>query len=309
MSRLDEQLLPLFIGQHGLVTVAQVEAAGGSRRAASRRVCAGTWAQADVNVYRLTALPITWHARTLAPILAIGHGAVASHFAAAALHGISGFGRGTPEISIPRGLEHRRRGEVVVHTSTDLDRADPAVIDGIPTTGLGRTILDLSRRQSDRSIALAIEWSRRRGRADWAEMIRVLERHARRGRPGIRRLRRVILSNMDREEVIDSDFELLVLSLLAERGLPTPVLHHKVFAGDRFVAEVDLAYPALKIAIELDGRVHLEEEVWQRDLPRQNDLVLEGWIVLRFTWARFVARPEHVVREVRDALDRAMRRV
>ena len=47
----------------------------------------------------------------------------------------------------------------------------------------------------------------------------------------------------------------------------------------------------LKIAIELDGSIHLEDDVRERDLPRQNDLVLLGWTVLRFTWKRFTERP------------------
>jgi hypothetical protein len=115
----------------------------------------------------------------------------------------------------------------------------------------------------------------------------------------------VIVANMDRVEVTDSDFELLVLALLAEVGLPTPELHHRVADGDRFIAEVDLAYPRWKIAIELDGAAHLRREVRERDLPRQNDLVLEGWVVLRFTWRRFSEHPEQVVSEIRGAIRRA----
>lgn len=306
MQTLDDRLLPVFLKQHGLVSMADVEAAGGSYAGASRRVRAGRWVAVDVGVYHLSALPLTWHSRLLAPILAIGEPAVASHFAAASLHGIGGYGRGVPEISIPRGLE-QRRASIRVHTSTDLGRCDPVVIDGVPATGLSRTVLDIGRRVSDQSVLLAIEWCRRHDRADWPDFIRTLARHARRGRPGIRRLRRVILSNMDRAEVTDSDFELLVLALIAEFGLPTPVLHHKVFDGDRFVAEVDLAYPELRIAIELDGKAHIEEDVWQRDLPRQNDLVLTGWVVLRFTWARFSRRPDLVITEIRAALAQATR--
>ena len=252
--------------------------------------------------YHLTGLPVTWHTRLLAPILAIGEGAVASHFAAAALHRIDGYGRGVPELTVPRGFEHRRPG-FRLHTSTDLDRCDPVVIEGIPTTGLTRTVLDIGRKVGDQSVLSAIEWSRRTHRADWPDFIRTLVLHARRGRPGIRRLRRVILGNMDRAEVTDSEFELLVLALIAEFGLPTPKLHHQVFDGERFVAEVDLAYPANKVAIELDGKHHLNEAVWQRDLPRQNDLVLAGWVVLRFTWERFSRRPDQLIKEIRAALD------
>jgi very-short-patch-repair endonuclease len=73
----------------------------------------------------------------------------------------------------------------------------------------------------------------------------------------------------------------------------------------RFVAEVDLAYPQWWIAIECDGPSHLEEEVHERDLPRQNDLVLQGWTVLRFSWRRVRDRPASVIREVRAAIDAA----
>jgi very-short-patch-repair endonuclease len=117
----------------------------------------------------------------------------------------------------------------------------------------------------------------------------------------VARLRRVIAANAHREEITDSDLELLVMALLVESGLPEPVLHHRIFTGTRFVAEVDLAYPELRIAIELDGRVHLQPDVWERDLPRQNDLVLLGWTVLRFTWNRYTSRPASVVAEVRSA--------
>lgn len=97
--------------------------------------------------------------------------------------------------------------------------------------------------------------------------------------------------------------ELLVLGLLRESGLPEPVLHHRIYDGDRFVAEVDLAHPQWKIAIECDGDIHLLPEVRERDLPRQNDLVLLGWTVLRFSWERSRARPERIVSEVRAAID------
>jgi very-short-patch-repair endonuclease len=112
----------------------------------------------------------------------------------------------------------------------------------------------------------------------------------------------VILNEAHREEVTDTDSELLVLGLLRDAGLPEPVSHFRVCDGDRFVAELDLAYPQWKIAIECDGDVHLLPEVRERDLQRQNDLVLQGWIVLRFSWERSRSRPERIVEEVRAAI-------
>jgi very-short-patch-repair endonuclease len=306
MSTLDDRLLPVFVRQHWLATLGDVAAAGGTKQQASARLASGRWARADVGVYRLVGPPETWEQRTLAPILSIGEGTVASHLAAARLHGVPGYGWAGSEVTMPRGLEHRRPA-VRLHSSNDLDRCRIVQIAGIPTTDVDRTLLDLGRFVGDRRLLGAIEWARRTDQATWSSLVRTLARHARRGRPGIRRLRRVIMANIHRLEVTDSDFELLLLTLLVEHGLPEPLLHHRVDVGGRFVAEVDLAYPELGIAIEADGLVHLEEEVRERDLPRQNDLVLHGWTVLRFSWKRFVERPEKVVAEVRQARAAARR--
>ncbi|HJR27041.1 MAG TPA: DUF559 domain-containing protein [Acidimicrobiales bacterium] len=300
MPTLDDRLLPVFVRQHWLATLDDVVAAGGTRQQAAARLANGRWIRAEVGVYRLAGPAETWEQRVLAPILRIGDGAVASHLAAARLHGIPGYGTAGPEVTMPRGREPRRP-QLRLHTSKDLDRCRIVSIAGVPTTDVDRTLLDLGRYVGDRRLLRAIEWARRTDRTTWSSLIVTLRRHARRGRPGIRRLRRVIAANAHRAEITDSDFELMLLALLLEHGLPEPVVHHRVTVGGRFVAEVDLAYPELEIAIEVDGRVHLEEEVRERDLPRQNDLVLAGWTVLRFSWKRFVEHPERIVSEVAAA--------
>lgn len=298
MSALDDRLLPIFMRSHWLVSFQDVLDAGGQRHQVDHRLAIGRWEVVQPLVYRLCGTPMTWHGRLLAPILSAGPPAMATHFAAGALHEVPGIG--TPEVSIPRGTRLDRTG-IIVHTSTDLDRCTRLLISGVPTTDFARTVLDIARRVGDGRVLRAIEFGRRTGRTDWSALIRTLRRHARRGRPGVARLRRVITANAHRAEITDSDLELLVIALLMEHGLPEPVLHYRILDGHRFVAEVDLAYPDLKIAIELDGRIHLDPDVYERDLPRQNDLILEGWTVLRFTWRRLQERPESIVAEVRAA--------
>jgi very-short-patch-repair endonuclease len=302
MRRLDDALLPVFARQHWLVTTSDVIEHGGSVGDISRRLSVGRWERVDRGVFHLVGAPHGWRTNLLAPVLSVGGLAVVSHDAAAALHGVPTFGEGVPELSIPRGREHRRSG-IRVHTSSDLDRCQRVLVDGIPTTDINRTILDIARRSSAKRVLRSMEWARRNDRATWASLISTLARHARKGRPGIRRMRQVIVANADRAEITDSDFELLFLGFMREEGLPEPTLHLRVHDDGRFVAEVDLGYEDLKIAIELDGRIHLDEEIWERDLPRQNDLLLLGWIVLRFTWRRFTQRPDLVAAEIREAIE------
>ena len=75
-----------------------------------------------------------------------------------------------------------------------------------------------------------------------------------------------------------------------EAGLPRPVLQHPVELGGRRY-RIDLAYPEQRVAIELDGSVHLRRDVWEADHERQKALVLAGWTVLRFTWREDDRRP------------------
>jgi very-short-patch-repair endonuclease len=71
------------------------------------------------------------------------------------------------------------------------------------------------------------------------------------------------------------------------------------------VATLDLAFPDVLLAIEIDGWAwHGDPERFQRDRRRQNVLVTAGWTVLRFTWADLIERPEHVLATIVHALAR-----
>jgi very-short-patch-repair endonuclease len=252
-------------------------------------------------VYAVDGLPLDPDRGVLATTMATRGLVAVSHLAAARRFEVPGYSRAPLELSVERGVRLRRTG-IRVHESTDLDRCRIVQIDGIPVTDAGRMLLDLARYVGPSRLARNMEACRRAGFVDWSDLTRTLLAHARRGRPGIRRFREVLAASCHRETITDSDFEMLVLALLLEHGLPEPVLHHQVWDGDRFVAEVDLAYPERRVAMECDGDVHLEKPVHERDLPRQNDLILLGWTVLRFTPDRYWTRPDTIIRDARAAL-------
>ena len=192
---------------------------------------AGRIDKVDVDVYRIAGLPPSWESRTMAVALSAGPGALISHRAAAALWGFEGFNRGIPEVTIPRGRKYRRTG-VRTHESTDLDRPTPHQRSGIPLTDPSRTLLDLARFIGDRRLLQAVESARRLQLTSWPELIASLAKHARRGRPGIRRLRRVIAANAHRDEITDSDFVPPCSPSSGSNALPEPVLHHQLRGGD-----------------------------------------------------------------------------
>jgi very-short-patch-repair endonuclease len=66
---------------------------------------------------------------------------------------------------------------------------------------------------------------------------------------------------------------------------------------------LDLAFPAQMLAVEIDGRAFHDDPVaFESDRWRQNDIILAGWRVLRFTWRMLTEQPQVVVAAIRQAL-------
>lgn len=300
-THLEASVARLAAGQHGLVTVAQLIELGFSHVAIRRRVASGRWLKVDRGVIRIGGSPVTWESQVLAAVLAAGDGAVASHRSVAALWNLDGCRRGQPEVTVPRGHWYRRSG-IRVHESTDLDRVRPVRRSGIPTTPIERTLLDLGAAVRHESVQLSLDHARRRNLTDWDRLLACLVAHSRQGRRGVGALRSILDDHYEEIATTDSGFERLVYVRLVEAGLPKAVLQHEVtFDGQSY--RLDLAYPDVKLGIELDGSVHLRRDIWERDHARQNALMLAGWTILRFTWNDYRRHQSRMIREVRAALE------
>ena len=142
----------------------------------------------------------------------------------------------------------------------------------------------------------AIDTVLRTRTASLAELHAVLERTGRRRGNGCRRA--LLLDSRDEPW---SEAERRAHRLLRAAGLTGWLTNHLVVVrGARYY--LDIAFPDAWLAIEIDGRVHDRHEAFEHDRARQNDLVLEGWRVLRFTWAMLVDRPEAVLLAIVRAL-------
>src|SRR5258706_19631 len=77
-----------------------------------------------------------------------------------------------------------------------------------------------------------------------------------------------------------SELERRLIRLARRGGLPPLVQNYPVRVGERR-AWIDACWPELGVAVEIDGKAyHVLSEDWERDLDRQNDLVLDEWLVL-----------------------------
>jgi very-short-patch-repair endonuclease len=120
------------------------------------------------------------------------------------------------------------------------------------------------------------------------------------GRNGNQERRRLLLDSRDEPW---SAAERLLHRLLRQAGI-TGWRANMAVPTLGSVYYLDVAFDRQKVAIEVDGRLHEDDRtVFESDRWRQNQLVLQGWTVLRFTWLMLTQHPELVLQTIQRALD------
>jgi very-short-patch-repair endonuclease len=175
----------------------------------------------------------------------------------------------------------------------------------VPVTGIARTVLDIAGVSGRAELDALVDAVLRQRLLRWPDLLGVLVRHSRRGRDGCGRLRALLDERYGETRPPDSKFNRLVGDLLRDAGIGQANFEYELLRGERFVARVDLAFPASKLAIELDSRRYHDNELsFVSDRRRANQIVNLGWTLLSFTWDDYRDTPHVLVQHVRDALSR-----
>ena len=185
-----------------------------------------------------------------------------------------------PEFVVPRLAVVPRRAGVVVREAS-LPARDVRVlrVSGLPVLRPARAVVDLMRRLELLEAVVVVDAALRDRLCTPAELAEELLAHV--GLRGVVQAREALALADPRAE---SPPESRLRTLLAQAGVEA-VPQHEVRTGAGWF-RIDLAIPELRIAIEYDGRdVHDQADVFVRDRRRQNALVAEGWLVLRFSAA------------------------
>ena len=203
-------------------------------------------------------------------------------------------------VALGRG---RSAAGVIVHRSAQMHLVRRVELDGIPCTGLARTVLDLAAVVSRKSLERALDSVVRDRRLRYCDLNDVLAAHSRKGRNGLVQLRTALDTRCGDEVVPLSQWSRSVCELLVGAGLVRPKMEHPVHDNrGNFVAQVDLAYPRRRLAIELDSiRWHHNSESFVSDRRRRNRLQAIGWDVLNFTWEDYTERPTELCAVVAEA--------
>src|SRR4051812_20794847 len=166
--------------QDGVVSVSQLGALGIGSSAIKYRVRFGRLHRVYRGVYAVGHSRIGYFGRCMAAVLASGDGAALSHRAAGQLHALR---TGSwVEVTVPRG----RHGPPGIRLHETRRIPPMTLIDGIPVTALGRTLVDLADVLSETRLEGAFADAERLRTLDLAEV------HPIPGRAGAARLRRVV---------------------------------------------------------------------------------------------------------------------
>lgn len=298
-TTVDQAVAAVAARQHGVISVAQLEALGVAGRSARSRAAIGRLHRVHRGVYAVGHPSLDGTGRRLAGVLACGEGAVLSHLSAAELWGIRGGSGALWHVTAP-GLSGGRRGPagVVVHRTRHLDPADVTERDGIPVTTVARALLDSAALVRPHEVARMVHEAEVQRLLDVAAVEEILLRIPR--RRGAKHLRAAIAGE-DRA-VSAERFVEAFLRLCRRHGLPRPEVGVHLDTPDRLV-EADLLFRAQRVVVELDGeRFHHTRRSFHRDRRRDTALAAEGYLTVRLTWHRVTREAPAVARELRRIL-------
>ena len=103
---------------------------------------------------------------------------------------------------------------------------------------------------------------------------------------------------------VDSPMETRLRMLLVLAGLPEPVVNHEIRndLGD-VVLRFDLAYMGARVAVEFEGRQHVEVvRQWEKDIARDETADHRDWRIVKITSHGIYVDPGQTVLRVWEAL-------
>jgi very-short-patch-repair endonuclease len=285
----------VLVRQAGVITLAQAVACGISADTVRRRVRAGKWRELHPTVYLAGGHRLTDEARVRAAWLwARPADAVVTGPTAAFWHGMLDRAPAAVELTLPRA-RHRQARPGIVLRRRDLPAPDVAQARGITAAAPALAALETALVVPRGSVFLD----------------RALQRHVRFpavyrcycrgvGRHGSAAAGRMLIAAADRA---DSEAERLLVRLLRAAGIGGWVLGHP-YGPFR----IDLAFPAEKVAVEVDGWAwHVDAERFRADRRKGNALTRGGWNLLRYPWHALDGEPAECVAEIMETRELAGR--
>jgi hypothetical protein len=267
---IDAVIAALAARRHGLVTTAELLAAGLSHRAIARRVKSGRLHRVFRGVYAVGHAALSREGHFMAGVLRAGEGAALGHLAATELWAVRRYRAPFIDVVVP--TRRRLPRPIRAHETRGLHPRDVTTHRGIPVTTIARTVVDLTDVLDPYELANVIHEAEFKGRFSLLATQDAIARAN--GRHNLNVLHKALELNAAGSAGIKSRPEKAFLSLLD--GLREPLVNTHVHG-----VEPDFHWPDLKLAVEIDGPGHSRARTMREDALKQQILEAAGYAVIR----------------------------
>ncbi|AKU19247.1 hypothetical protein VV02_23630 [Luteipulveratus mongoliensis] len=286
--------LELAADQCGVITRAQLGAAGITRHDVRNAVAAGRWHLLGRETVLVDgSVPISGDAQLWWAVLESGSSAALDGVTALIAAGMTGFTPVGLHISVPRGAPRRPLDGTITHQPRDIG---PIIGGGIPrvqpeTASIRAAQWAVSDRQAALILCMAVQ-----------QRLVATKRLLKRWENVQRAVRRALIDQVIRD-LVDGAHSLGELDFAAAcraRGLPEPT-RQAVRTGPDGRVYLDVAWEDIGLVVEIDGSHHALVEHSLGDAFRQNEVVLNGETVLRIPLVAMRVRMEEFMDQVERA--------
>jgi hypothetical protein len=252
----DTRAAELAESQDGAISRAQAHACGVTDRMIEHRVRSGRWRRLHPGVYAIAGVRSSWTTTVWAATLAAGERSVVSHTTALLLHGLPDrmLPRHPVHLITPHGRHPRVLGAAVHGFDDLLPRHVVRHGSGLVVTTAARSVVDTAAIVGERHLGHLVDDVMVARLASLAQISRGLQDVARRGKPGVRALGRVLDDRGPGYVAPHSELERALFAALAAGGLPEPRRQVPLPGRGAIGGIVDAAYLDVRMVIEADRR-------------------------------------------------------
>lgn len=285
----DHRVAALAARQRGVISRAQLIAAGSSAKAIEHRIRTSRLHRIHRGVFAAGHRHLDREGRWWAAVLACGEGAVLSHASAAAAWDLRPTTASRIDVSVPTKGGRIQQPGLRIHRLASLTSEDiaPSMPPFPPLTTPSRTLLDLAATLPRQRLARILERAEALRLLDAAELARLTSRRL----PGSAAVDALLTDGVDLTVTLTANgLEDAFLGLCADHGLPRPLVNHPV---GRFKA--DFLWTHHRLIAETDGReTHGTRAAFERDRARDAELLTRGYRTVRFTYRQVVHAPHQI---------------
>ncbi|WP_433025226.1 endonuclease domain-containing protein [Actinomycetospora sp. CA-053990] len=292
----ENDLAALLRRQDGVLSRAQALACGLTRAAIDHRLARGLWTLLWPCVYLSAAHALGPRVRVRAASLWLGPGATLIGAGAAWWWRLLDEPPEILRFAVPPERRVRSRADVkVVRRALEGART---MLHGVPVVPKAYAVVDAAAELGLHGGAALMDRALLSGRVTLESLRRA--HRSRLGRPGSVIVARLLALAAGGAR---SEAERRTHELLRAAGVTGWLADHRVVLPGYGTAVLDLAFPDVRVVVEIDGwAYHRDLPAFRRDQARQNALVLAGWTVLRINWHEIEGDADAILAVVEAAL-------